>query len=236
MIVSFLTLFLGLAWGEWHVEVAVRSDVAAVELRLDGFVVGRIEGEPWKTDIDFGPDLVPHELVAVAFDDKGKTLGTAREAVNLPRPAAEASFVLELPSPPAPRVARLSWHCPGIELPKKSDVTFDGERIEMPTLSRILLPSYDASRVHILRADLDFGRATATAVTFVGGQERDQTGAELTAVPVAMSGSESPPSPTEMNGWFLAEGKPVRVEAVEEGPADVVFVVDESAEKDLRRL
>ena len=124
----------------------------------------------------------------------------------------------------------------GVESPRKSEVTFDGARIDTPTLSRILLPSYDGSRVHILRADLDFGRATATAVTFVGGQERDQTGAELTAVPVAMTGRELPPAPAAMTGWFLADGKPVRVEAVEEGPGDVVFVIDESAEKDLRRL
>jgi hypothetical protein len=39
-----------------------------------------------------------------------------------------------------------------------------------------------------------------------------------------------------MAGWFHADGKPVRVEAVEEGKARVMFVVDDSAARDLKRL
>jgi hypothetical protein len=236
MVVSFLTLFLGLAWGERPVAVAVRGDVAIVELRLDGFVAGQLAGVPWKGFVDFGPDVLPHELVAVALDSSGKEIGTARRWVNLPRPSAEASFVLEMPSPDGTRIARLSWHCIGVDRPLKTSLTFDGKPFKVPTLSRFELPAYDPSNVHLLRADLDFGREAATAVAFVGGQERDQTSAELTAVPIRLTGAGPVPPASAMAGWFLADGKPVRVEAVEEGKARVMIVVDDGAERDLRRL
>jgi hypothetical protein len=236
VVVSFLTLILGLAWGERPVAVAVRGDVAIVELRLDGFVAGQLVGAPWKGSVDFGPDLLPHELVAVALDSSGKEIGTARRWVNLPRPSAEASFVLEMPSPDGTRVARLSWHCIGVDRPLESKLTFDGKPFKVPTLSRFELPAYDPSNVHLLRADLDFGRKAATAVAFVGGQERDQTSAELTAVPIRLTGAGPVPSASAMADWFLADGKPVRIEAVEEGKAQVMIVADHEAEGDLRRL
>lgn len=236
MVVSFLTLFLGLAWGERPIAVAVRGDVAIVELRLDGFAAGQLVGPPWKSSVDFGPDLLPHELVAVAVDSSGKEIGSARQWVNLPRPSAEASFVLEMPSPDGTRVARLSWHCIGVDRPLKTNLTFDGKPFKVPTLSRFELPAYDPSNVHLLRADLDFGRKAATAVAFVGGQERDQTSAELTAVPIRLTGAGPVPPASTMAEWFLADGKPVRIEAVEEGKARVMIVADHEAEGDLRRL
>jgi hypothetical protein len=122
VVVSFLTLFLGLVWGEHPVAVAVRGDVATVELRLDGSVAGQVAGVPWKGSVDFGPDLLPHELVAAAFDSNGKEIGTARQWVNLPRPFVEASFVLEMPSPDGARVARLSWRCVGVDRPLKTSI------------------------------------------------------------------------------------------------------------------
>jgi hypothetical protein len=236
VVVSFLTLFLGLAWGERPVAVAVRGDVAIVELRLDGFVAGQLAGAPWKGSVDFGPDLLPHELVAVALDSSGKEIGTARRWVNLPRPSAEASFVLEMPSPDGTRIARLSWHCIGMVRPLKSKLTFDGKTLKVSTLSRFELPSYDPAQAHVLRADLDFGRAAATAVAIVGGQERDQTSAELTAVPIRLTGAGPVPTTSAMAEWFHVDGKPVRVEAVEEGRARVMIVVDDSAARDLKRL
>ena len=44
--VTFLTLFLGLTVGTTVVEFAVDQTVAAVEIRLDGAVVGRLEEAP----------------------------------------------------------------------------------------------------------------------------------------------------------------------------------------------
>jgi hypothetical protein len=70
--IAFLTLFLGLTSGKQPVAVAVRGPAAAVELVLDGTAVVRIGGPPWRTAIDLGPALEPHELVARALDAKGQ--------------------------------------------------------------------------------------------------------------------------------------------------------------------
>lgn len=59
-------------------------------------------------------------------------------------------------------------------------------------------------QVHFLRADLDFpARVSASAELAFGGQNRDRTQAELTAVPV-LSEKKKLPSEKEMEGWFLA--------------------------------
>ncbi len=56
---------------------------------------------------------------------------------------------------------------------------------------------------------------------------RGETQAELTAVPAVFRGK--PPAAAKMAGWFLADGRPARVEAVEDVPGDIVAVMDEHA-------
>src|SRR4029077_18626702 len=70
--VAFLTLFLGLTSGKQEIAVAVRGPAAAVELMLDGTAVVRMGGPPWRTKVDLGPALTPHELVARALDAQGQ--------------------------------------------------------------------------------------------------------------------------------------------------------------------
>lgn len=57
--IEFVTLFLALTWGMRPVEVAVGAEVAAVELPLDGELVGRLEGEPWSLELDSGKTWRP---------------------------------------------------------------------------------------------------------------------------------------------------------------------------------
>lgn len=107
--IEFLTLFLGLVGGPQVVEVAVDSRVAAVEMRLDGEQIGRLETAPWRLEIDLGPRLAVRELVAVAFDDSGIELGRAAQYLNRPRPLAEAGILLERDEAGKAVAARLTW-------------------------------------------------------------------------------------------------------------------------------
>ncbi|MGD2116661.1 MAG: hypothetical protein PVG07_16530 [Acidobacteriota bacterium] len=84
MTVAFATVLLGLLVGVQPVELEVGADVARVELRLDGELVGQRTGPPWVIPCDFGEDLAPHELVAIARDSLGNEMRRARQWVNLP--------------------------------------------------------------------------------------------------------------------------------------------------------
>ena len=110
MDIAFLTFFLGLVTGPRSVTVSAGPSVAAVELRLDGARVARLTAPPWTVTVDFGKELVPHDLEAAAFDAEGKPAGTTRQRVNLPRALAVASIALE-DAPGGKRVARITWVC-----------------------------------------------------------------------------------------------------------------------------
>src|SRR4051812_37735781 len=108
--IAFLTLFLGLTSGRQPVALTVQGPVAAVGLGLDGTAVVRIGGPKWRTKLDFGTALEPHELIARALDDKGQEVGRARQVINLPRPPAEVEMLLENNVQGKPAGARLTWH------------------------------------------------------------------------------------------------------------------------------
>ncbi len=143
--IDILTLFVGLATGPRQVELAVRGPVTAVEVRLDGELVERLTSPPWRLEVDLGEALAPHELVAVACDESGRELASARRWINIDMPRVEIA-----------------------------------------------------------------GRAPP------GG---------LTTLPVVFSADRSPAS-EEMDAWFLADGRPLAVRAVHQGPAEVLVIQD----------
>ncbi|MCP4659591.1 MAG: hypothetical protein GY856_29665 [bacterium] len=221
--IEFVTLILGLGAGRQAVEVSVGADVAGVELRLDGQTVGKLSGEPWTFDCDFGEELAPHELVAIARDDQGHELGRARQLVNLPRERAEARFVLEPGQARGPPAARLIWQALDYERPAEVNVTFDGEELPVTDPEHIELPSHNPDDLHFLTADLIFSKLVAThAELAFGGRFGDEVSTELTAVMAVVKGKR--PKPAKMEGWFLKDGRPLRVVAVEKGPMDLLIV------------
>jgi len=230
--VVFLTLFLGVATtGQQPVQVQVPLATAAVVFRLDDQDVAALTGPPWSARIDFGEALVPHELQAKAFDAEGKLLATARQAVNMPHPLAEAYLAVET-TPNGRRVARLRWTSAVAAKPREVRLTFDGRSLFVADPSAFVLPRFEAGTAHILRAELDFGsNVTAMAEALVGSGERDYASAELTAVPVVPSGNRKRLDPADLENALVARGKTLKVVAVEEGPADIVFVVDPGAEQ-----
>lgn len=227
--ISFASLFVGFVIGIVNVELMASGGVERVALFLDGREVAELR-EPFRAPIDLGCDPAPHELVAVAYDAAGKEVGRARQLVNLPRPTAEASLVLEGGRGGTGRVARLTWRALAGEVPTSVSVTFDGRPLAFADPHRIELPPHEPAQVHFLRADLEFGgRVSASAELIFGGTTRFEAQAELTAIPIEIEKGAALPPVGELAGWFDARGVPLEVAAVEDVGVDVVFVVEGSA-------
>lgn len=235
--IAFLTLFLGLTLGPQPVELTVTGPVAAVEILLDGAPVARLGGPPWSGRIDFGPALLPHELVARALDEQGTEISRARQWVNLPRPPAEVEILFEQGAEGHRVAARLTWQSLTGESPSALAVTFDGKPLVPDAQGRIALPAYAPATAHVLSAELRFsGSLLARKDVAFGGELGDEVATELTAVPVHLRPGQKLPPPERMRGWFLSGGKPLTVAAVEEGPAQLFVVRDLTTGDALRKL
>lgn len=235
--IAFVSLFLGLVSGSQIVEVAVAERVAAVELRLDGEVVARLAGEPWKAEIDFGPELRTRQLVAVARDGSGAEVDRAVQLVNVPRSGAEVEILLDGWRGGRPRSARLIWRTRRLLEPESILVTLDGRALDVADPRHIELPALDPQTLHFISAEVTFpGNQSSTAHAIFGGRYREQLESELTAVPVLLDRRRLQ-SPEESRAWLRRpDGEPLQVVAVEDDPAQLFVVRDEAALKKLRRL
>jgi hypothetical protein len=235
--IAFLTLFLGLAAGPQPVELAVRGPadrpVAAIELLLDGKPSARLAGPPWRTQLDFGPDLLPHELVARALDAEGGELARARQWVNLPRPPAEVEVAVESGADGRPRAVRLSWQSLDGRAPESVTVTLDGRPLALGADRRVALPAVDLATAHVLSVEVRFSPTLATRRDLVVGAGGGEISTELTAVPVLAPRGRLPPAGDLR---LTAAGRPLSVAAVEEGPAQLVVVRDLGTREAFRRL
>ena len=232
---TFISLFLGLVTGVRPVELAVGKDISAVEIRLDGKLLGTLKEARWSLDVDFGSVPEPHHLEATGFDVSGQQVARVLQKINLHRSLAEANLLIEPGTGGRNRVARLTWQSVIAERPERLSVTFDGIPIAAPDPARIALPAFVPEQVHFLRADLEFpARVSTSAEISFGGENRDRTQAELTAV--AVLPERKLPSEKDMEGWFLADGSPLRVVAKEEGVGEIAVVLDEAARLSLARL
>jgi hypothetical protein len=235
--ITFATLFLGLCFGVFDVEVVTADTAASVQIVLDGRLVGQLDERPWKTAVDFGMRLAPHELVAVARDAKGKELGRAHQWVNRARAEAEASFVVEPGTGGTGRIARLRWQSAGLETPTSVTITFDGKPLGVADSREFSLPAYAPEQVHFLRAEVESPHnVSAVAEALLGGQRHDEALTSLTAVPILVDDGVKAPKLEALASAFTKSGATLRLVAIEEGPADAVFVVTHAATLALRRL
>jgi hypothetical protein len=222
---TFATLFLGLVLGVRPVEVMATGPVAEVAFELDGREVVRLFDRPYRQPLDFGAEYAPHELVARAYDAKGKQIALARQWINLPRPPAEVEIVLERDKSGKAIAAKLAWASRMGPKPTSVTLTFDGHPLLVDALRRAPLPAYDASLPHVVSAEVEFPGLHARADSVLGGGSRDEAGSELTAIPVR-SPTDRPPSVESLQGRFRKNGEALRVVAVERGPALVLVVRD----------
>ncbi len=235
--VTFASLILGLVVGVQSVEVLVDGPVAAVELFVDGVRQARLEAEPWVCGVDFGPQLRPHELVAVALDAEGRALDEARQWINLPRAPAEATIHIERQGEGGPARARVVWESVVGVRPLAARVEFDGRPIEVEDIRDFPLPPHDPDRLHHLQIELDFSDTVVSFVeTTFGGAYSEEIQAQQTAVPVVLTASRGEPRAAELQGRFVKSGEPLRVLAVDEGPSEIVIVRDRSAQGALDEL
>jgi hypothetical protein len=207
--------------------------VVEVAFELDGREQVRLSGSRiWKQDVDFGPEYSPHELVARAYDTKGKEIALARQWINLPRPPAEVEILLETDKSGRAIAAKLAWASRMGPKPTSVALSFDGSLLLIDAARRAPLPAYDASLPHVLSAQVEFpGDIRGHADRVLGGGAADEAGSNLTAIPVR-SPTEQPPSVESLQGKFRKNGEALRVMAVERGPALVMLVRDPAESKE----
>jgi hypothetical protein len=192
---------------------------------VDGSPAGRLEGPPWVAQVNLGPDLRPRELAARALDAEGKEIARTSQWLNLPRPPAEVVVVLENSPDGAPSAAVLTWQSVNGVKPVAINLTLDDEPLTVDAKGRAELPPRDLKSLHVLTAELWFppGVVARKDVAY-GGEYGSTVSTELTAVPVRVRPGSSLPPAQDLDGWFSAEGQPVPVTAVEEGPGKVMIV------------
>lgn len=232
--VTFTTLFLGLVLGPQTVGVTVGDQVAVVEILVDGESCGSVSSEALQLQCDFGDELAPHRLMAVAADSDGKEVGRAEQWINLPRQPAETTIALAQDPAGRSTVARLSWESLGAT-PSEIRVQLDGQPIEVEDPTEIPLPPYDPEQLHLLQAEVDFDALISTAEVVFGGTYGDEVTTQITALPI-LHEKKRLPDASDLAGWFVKGGEPLDVAAVDRGPIDLVVVRDLSAQPDLLRI
>jgi hypothetical protein len=225
MTIAFLSLFFGLIRGPYPVELAVNGPAAGVELLVDGRSVRTLQAPPWKTEIDFGPDLLPHQIVARALDAEGRETARAEEWVNLPHPPTKVEVVLEREKLDPPKAARIVWTDLKGETPSARLLTFDGTPVTLDAGGRAVLPPHELKSLHVLTAEVSFpsGRAARKEIAY-GGEYGSEVSTELTAVPVRARRGNLPPA-ERLGHWLTSDGKPLSVAAVEDGPGQLYLIL-----------
>lgn len=234
--IAFTSLFLGLVMGVHPVGVALEGPAATVSIELDGRRVGRVEKSPWSLDVDLGRELAPHELIARALDPAGREVARARQWLNVPRPPAEATLLLEHDSEGRAIAARLTWQSLLGTTPQRIRVTFDGKPLDVRDPSRIELPGYTTDSTHMISAEVEFSPAvTSRAGLVLGAGSESEVTSELTGIPVRLRKDAMPP-PEQLRGWFRKGDEPLRVAAVEKGSVLLLVVRDTNHMEALGKL
>jgi hypothetical protein len=222
----FVTLFLSLTRGVQPVELRVTGPVDRVELRLDGTLTAEIKGPPWKTDVDFGAAIKPHELVATAYDASGHRIGAISQVINVPRPRTELAVLIERGPARRPIRLRLAWKSAVPLALRRASVVVDGKPVVVGLDRTAELPRLDLSRTHMVHAEVEFsGGSMARKDIALGGEYMERSQTELTAVAVVLDEQAAGPGVSELEGAVLARGKPVCVVAIDQTPVTVVTVI-----------
>jgi len=218
---------MGLIVGVQPVRVEVAPDLrpAAIVYYLDGQTAGGATAPPWEAKVDFGRELRPHEFTAAAMDAAGNRIASVSRLVNLPAPATRVDILVDLVKG-RPSGARLVATSLRGEKPVRESLTLDGRPVALDADGRAVFPGLDLAQTHVLSATAEFGEDTvARADVALGGGVADESGSRLTAVALRVEGGASP-TPETLTGRLRHGSKPLRVVAVDRGPATVLLVRD----------
>ncbi len=228
--IEFLTLFVGLAMGIQNIEVTVSGPVARVEFLVNGKTLAEIDEAPWVVQTDFGRELHPAILEAVAYDGGGDEFGRTAQWINLPGQRADAEIVSIRDEDGRVGSVRLTWSSPEFSKPKKITVELDGRSLKVRPPYRINLSDIPEQKVHVLTADFQFSTDVEIRRELVFGPEfKGDHDSGLTAVAVVLDDLDELPPVEAMAGWFTKGGTPLDVAATELPDARVVVVRDPTA-------
>ncbi|PYQ64754.1 MAG: hypothetical protein DMF54_13185 [Acidobacteria bacterium] len=156
--------------------------------------------------------------------------------MNVPRPPAEVSLLLERNSEGRGVAVRLAWQSLLGTPPSRIAVTFDGRPLDVRNPSRIRLPEFTSDSIHLISAEVEFSPAVVSRAGLVlGAHSESEASSELTGVPVRLSSGMKVP-PLASAGWFRKGKEPLHVVAVEKGPALVLIVRDTNHAEALAKL
>lgn len=223
--IVFLTLYLGLVSGQQPIEVQADAAVVTMKFELDGRAVATLTRPPWRATIDFGRGIEPQELVAIGYDRSGAEVGRAAQSINLPRPTAEGSIVLENDAKGAPKSAEVRWRHISNEKPRTVTLRLDDHPLKLDRNNRVTLPALDLAVPHLLSAEVQFPNGVTRPELVFGGTLPDSTGSQLTATLVRQTGDV----PGSLDGCFSVDGSAIRAQTIEKPPALVIVVRDPSA-------
>lgn len=222
--VVFLTLYLGLISGKQPVALQADAAVKSIRIVIDGASAATMTAPPWRTEVDFGPALLPHEIVAVALDAGGKEIARAMQFVNVPRPSAEAEIVVDRNADGRPARAKVVVRHLAQEKPRGATMKLDDAALTLDNDFAAALPAVDMKRPHLLLAEVKFADgAVARRELVFGGEFAESAETQLTPVAIVRTGDAQP-----AGDCFVANGKRLRVRSIEEGEADVIIVRDPS--------
>lgn len=230
--IRILTLFTGLAVGVVPVAVEVPDEVARVEFRLDGVAVAERRAPPWSAEVDVGPIPRPRRLDVVAYSAEDDRLGVDEVVLNRVIHRRPAGFELLNDRLGFPRRVRLLWPQVLDTPPAWVRVALDGEVLGDGGSADLLLPEWDAARVHVLTVEMELadGRTAASAAAF-GGELGCEAERELTPIVLQLEPGVEAPSQDDLEEWLTTSGDPADVVAVRRAPARVWVVRDPEAER-----
>jgi hypothetical protein len=223
-VITFLTVYLGLIAGHQPIEMRVDPAVKTVRLLLDGKKIETFAAPPWRSIVDFGPTIQPHELVAEGLDDKGEEITRSSQLINLPRATAELEIVVERDAEGKPKRATLTGFHVSYASIRRASLKLDVVPLSLDRNYRASLPPIEMKRPHVLAAEMRFADGTVARREVVfGGEFAETMPTQLTPTVVTRTGTgEAPPA----DDCFINNGTLLRVSNVEKSTATLVVVRD----------
>jgi hypothetical protein len=218
----FLTLYLGVVSGIQPMALKADAEVKSIRIVVDGKTIATMTAPPWRADIDFGPALLPHEVVAVGLDASGHEIARAAQFANVPRPFAETEIVVDRNAEGRPLRARLVVRHIARYPPIAVTLKLDDAPLSVGKALDAVIPPVDMRKPHLLSAQLRFGDgAVARRELVFGGQFGDSAMAQLTPVAVVRTGDAEP-----HGDCFVDGAAALHARSIEDPGAEIIIVRD----------
>src|SRR4029079_9031027 len=135
--------------------------VTSINILVDGAVIATIDGPPWRTEIDLGPALLPHEIGAVGWNANGAEVARASQVMNLPRRMGEIDLALARDANGKPARATLVARHIAHEKVRSVSMKLDDHPLAVDKDLTAKMPAVDMTRPHVLIGETRFADGTA---------------------------------------------------------------------------